>query len=99
MLLHPLDLSNHVLWEGYLSSGTLGSSGAILFSIVKRIREYWGKDLEETVILFRAHHSMADHVSLANVITDISDESEMIQNQVSTLFKKKKNVLVGFLVR
>ena len=90
MLLHPLDLSNHGLWEGYVSSGTLGSSGAIPFSTVKLLKEQGGEDLKETVILFRAHHSMADGVSLANVITDISDESEMIQGQVSALFKKQK---------
>ena len=100
LLIKPLDISNQGLWEGVLSTGTLGSSGAIPASIVKQIKQQnskkKAKDLKETVILFRAHHAMADGVSLANVITDLSDESEMINDsiakQMMSIKKKKKQL-------
>lgn len=103
MLTANLDLNSR-LWEGRISNGALGSSGAISAAKVRKIIEAsppQGDNHGETVILFRAHHALGDGVSLGAAIADLSDEAEefreSVQNHVSTQRSRKKHTVSFFL--
>lgn len=71
------------LWEVQMSSGKLGSSGAISKAKTEAIlKEANERNSLETVMLFRSHHAMADGVSIASVIGEISDEADEVQAMI-----------------
>ena len=82
------------LWEVQMSSGQLGSSGAISKRKSQVIRENFDAeneaDLQETVMLFRSHHAMADGVSIASVIGEISDEADEVQDMIHKMVSAHK---------
>lgn len=85
MLTSPLDV-NQRLWEANISSGKIGSSGAISSA---KVRDMPNEE-EETVILFRAHHALADGVSLGAAISDLSDEADQIQESIQLHLETRK---------
>ena len=88
LLTEPMDVTNR-LWEVYISSGRLGSSGAIsrlkVDNIQRDQREASGDGNKDTesVLLFKAHHCLGDGVSLAAAISDLSDEAEELRGLVT----------------
>lgn len=84
-LVSPLDLESK-LWECEVSTGALGSSGAII-SGIKYISQ---NDGSETVFLFRNHHVLCDGVSLSTVVSDASDESKELNDMRIGAIEKKQ---------
>jgi hypothetical protein len=95
-LLEPLDLSQS-LWQTKIATGgTIGQSGAFPKRHLSDKNEGVG-DKVESLIVFRAHHCMADGVSLGTIFSDLMDESEEFQQLVTTKikqFKKRKKSLL-----
>lgn len=97
-LYEPLDLNSR-LWEAWTATGgALGQSGAIS-STPRKIEKSQGATTGgdetnvESLLLFRAHHCMADGVSLATLFIDLMDEGPEIQAKIQEqieIFKKKK---------
>mmetsp|Transcript_31982 Transcript_31982/g.37286 ORF Transcript_31982/g.37286 Transcript_31982/m.37286 type:complete len:578 (-) Transcript_31982:20-1753(-) len=93
------------LWELQISSGELGSSGAISRKKVEEI--YKEKDpkserikpLNESLLLFRCHHSLGDGVSLTAALGDLFDEAQLIKDMIQKEIQKRKDKLrkTGFL--
>jgi hypothetical protein len=91
-LYEPLDL-NIRLWEAWTATGgSIGQSGAITSE-----QKGEGKADEndvESLLLFRAHHCMADGVSLGALFGDLMDEGpefqEKIKKQIKNFKQKKK---------
>lgn len=88
LLLDPFDLSKS-LWQAKTTTGGfLGQSGAIPPPSIKE-----SDDSVESLILFRAHHCMADGVSLGAIFVDLMDEKEELEELISTkvaAFKKQR---------
>jgi len=82
MALSPLDVTKG-LFEIEISSGALGSSGAIP-SDMGNLKEYD----RETVVLFRVHHSLCDGVSMAAAVGDLSDEAAQLKDKI---LQERKN--------
>lgn len=88
------------LWSVQISSGDLGSSGAISKHKVEQIkkermpeatsRSRSNRPLKETVLLFKCHHAMADGVSLAASISDLLDEAGEIRQKIEMEIKKRR---------
>lgn len=95
MLTDALDVTDK-LWEVQLSSGPLGSSGAISRAKAEALtRDDAGASKEreakeESVLLFRAHHALADGVSLAAALSDLCDEAEEIRSTIRGELKRRK---------
>ena len=97
LLTEPLDLTNK-LWEVYISSGPLGSSGAISRLKVGGVApgdtatgstDGIGAG-QESLFLFRSHHSLADGVSLISALGDLVDEAEEIRDMIKAEIKRRK---------
>jgi len=99
-LLEPMDLMDR-LWEVQISSGPLGSSGAIGRAKVDASQKESvnSKPTTESVLLFRAHHALGDGVSLVAAVSDLCDEAqelrEMVQKEIRR--RKEKFMKLGFL--
>jgi len=90
------------LWEVHISSGKLGSSGAISRLKVDNLRREdaaaaasgdgvaAGPTDTETILLFRAHHALADGVSLIAALADLSDEAEEFRSMVKEAMKRRR---------
>ena len=98
-LYEPLDLTTR-LWEAWTATGgAIGQSGAIAIPTANEISNSSNNDDEtsnvESLLLFRAHHCMADGVSLAALFVDLMDEGpEMqaeIQRQIRAYKKTKRS--------
>jgi len=93
-LYEPLDLNTR-LWEAWTATGgSIGQSGAITStSIQQQQNEKDNKDVE-SLLLFRAHHCMADGVSLSALFGDLMDEGpefqEKIKQKIQWFQQKKK---------
>jgi diacylglycerol O-acyltransferase len=88
-LLLPMDLSQS-LWQAWTATGgRMGQSGAIPSSSTTS-----NKDDVESLLLFRAHHCMADGVSLGAIFGDLMDEGavfrEMIQDKLAAFRQSRK---------
>jgi hypothetical protein len=102
-LYEPLDLNSR-LWETWTATGgALGQSGAISSTPTNNNIETsqgaassttGGDETNvESLLLFRAHHCMADGVSLASLFIDLMDEGPELQAKIQEqieIFKKKK---------
>lgn len=97
-LTEPLDLTDE-LWEVFISSGRLGSSGAISRLKVGSTAAPGGADTsgtdsggagQESLLLFRSHHTLADGVSLISALGDLVDEAEEIRDMIKTEIKRRK---------
>ncbi|KAL7549425.1 hypothetical protein ACHAWF_012696 [Thalassiosira exigua] len=84
-LLSPMDVTDQP-WEICLSSGPIGSSGAILNS--KELIQEGYKT--ETVALFRVHHVICDGVSISAAVKDISDEKDKLDGLMLDAVEKYK---------
>jgi diacylglycerol O-acyltransferase / wax synthase len=93
-LLAPMDLSKG-LWEVSVGTGgKIGQSGAISSSRQTPHGGPPGVDVE-SLLLFRAHHCMADGVSLGAIFGDLMDEGEefraLIEEKVKEFRKRKRS--------
>ena len=99
LLTEPLDLTDK-LWEVFVSSGRLGSSGAIsrlkagnaVANTTSTTSTSSGSaDAgQESLLLFRSHHSLADGVSLIAALGDLVDEAEEIRDMIKAEIKRRK---------
>jgi len=93
-VLKPMDLTQG-LWEAWIGSGgTIGQSGAIPKTTTTAtttttkdvVDENVDNDVDEkmveSLLLFRAHHCLADGVSLATVFADLMDEGEEFRTRI-----------------
>lgn len=99
LLTEPLDLTEK-LWEVFISSGRLGSSGAISRLKVGRTAAPGIADTgsatnggagQESLLLFRSHHTLADGVSLISALGDLVDEAEEIRDMIKAEIKRRKD--------
>jgi len=101
-LTDPIDVTDRP-WEINISSGPLGSSGAILNSeeLIKQGYKV------ETVALFRVHHVVCDGVSMSAIVKEMSDEKEQLDSLLLDAVDKYKTQvmkmgvikrLVGFIL-
>lgn len=93
-LLKPMDLSQS-LWQAWAGTGgKVGQSGAIPATTATATAEP-NSTTVESLLLFRAHHCMADGVSLGAIFGDLMDEGEqfqqMIQQKIKAFRRKKKS--------
>ncbi len=90
---------NNKLWEVQMSTGDLGSSGAISAKRVKDIRQEFeqeeggGKSStpKESVLVFRCHHALGDAVSLVAAFGDLLDEAVEIREKIKAELKRRKD--------
>jgi hypothetical protein len=85
------------LWFVQISSGELGSSGAISKHKVNELKkEKSDTPKKESVLLFKCHHSMGDAVSLTAALGDLLDEAQdirqMIEDEIRRRRKKRKDL-------
>lgn len=84
-LTDPIDVTDRP-WEINISSGPLGSSGAIL-NTEELIQQGYKV---ETVALFRVHHVVCDGVSMSAIVKDMSDEKEQLDSLLLDAVDKYK---------
>jgi len=85
-LYDPLDLTT-TLWEAWTATGgAIGQSGAIP---IHARHPGPTKDVE-SLLLFRAHHCMADGVSLAALFGDLMDEGPELQAKIHSQIQAYK---------
>lgn len=98
LLTEPLDLTDK-LWEVFVSSGRLGSSGAIsrlkvgnaVANTTSTNTSSASEDAgQESLLLFRSHHSLADGVSLIAALGDLVDEAEEIRDMIKAEIRRRK---------
>ena len=98
LLTEPLDLTEK-LWEVFISSGRLGSSGAISRLKAESTAAPGGADAggagQESLLLFRSHHTLADGVSLISALGDLVDEAEEIRDMIKAEIKRRKDKVKG----
>lgn len=81
-LTSPIDVTDKP-WEVSVSTGPIGTSGAIINSDELREQGYQ----TETVALFRVHHVVCDGVSIAAVVKDVCDEKVRVTLLLSGLYR------------
>ena len=84
MLLSPMNV-NSKLWEVQYSTGEYGSSNAI-FNAENDHRKYE----QETLCLFKVHHSLCDGVSISVAIGDCTDESNILKQKIMEEYKRRR---------
>jgi diacylglycerol O-acyltransferase len=96
-LLDPMDLSKSLWQVATTTGGVIGQSGAIHSSSSTRYSNTPGNKTDdnsvESLVVFRAHHCMADGVSLGAIFVDLMDEKEEFQELLFTkieAFKKQR---------
>jgi hypothetical protein len=88
----PLDLDRR-LWEvRTATNGVIGQSGAIEPSRLQRILEQKADVHDvESLLFFRAHHCMADGVSLGALFGDFMDEGSEFRSRILEEIQKYKS--------
>lgn len=90
LLTQPLDLTKS-LWEMQIASGgTIGSSGAMS----QHQARHSSQQPVESVLFFRAHHSMGDGMSLGAVLSELCDEAMEFRNLISKEYYRRKDKLL-----
>ena len=89
LLTEPLDLTDK-LWEVHVSSGELGASGAISRLKAGHRKVEMDNDTEESLLLFRSHHTLADGVSLISALGDLVDEANDIRDAIKAELNRRK---------
>ena len=91
-----MDVKNR-LWLVQISSGELGSSGAISKQRVEQIKQERSNEqqgeqptIKESVLLFKCHHCMGDAVSFVTAISDLIDEADEIKELIRNEIQKRK---------
>ncbi|KAL3939441.1 MAG: hypothetical protein SGBAC_005843 [Bacillariaceae sp.] len=112
LLLEPLDLSKSLWQVTTATGGNIGQSGAISTSdatttttttMIPKHHQLFDDNVE-SLLLFRAHHCMADGVSLGALFVDLMDEQEEMQAMMAGKIgafkknRKKKSWLQKLLV-
>lgn len=91
-LMTPINVFDK-LWEVQISSGTLGSSGAISKDKVQDIINNSDQDankLIESLLLFRCHHSLGDAVSMTAALGNLLDEAEEIRDMIKEEIRRRR---------
>jgi hypothetical protein len=88
-LTHPLQVTD-ALWQVQLSSGNMGTSGAISKIKATRLLSREVPHFRETILLFRGHHALADGVSLTAAFSDLCDEAQEIQNAIRLHLQRRQ---------
>jgi len=88
----PLDLTSR-LWEAWTATGgAVGQSGIVSsLDSAEKVRD--DERNVESLLLFRAHHCMADGVSLGALFSDLVDEGPEIRAHIQSqikLYKKSR---------
>jgi len=78
---------NRKLWEATISTGPIGSSGAIDPAKAKKLLST--NHDTETVALFRIHHALADGVSMSVALGDVTDESNELKSAVQSEISRR----------
>lgn len=76
---------NCKLWEMQYSTGEYSSSSAI-FNAENDNQNYE----QETVCLFKVHHSLCDGVSISVAIGDCTDESNILKQKIMEEYKRRR---------
>eukprot|EP00934_Nitzschia_sp_Nitz4_P006384 Nitzschia sp. Nitz4//scaffold105_size73764//18376//20088//NITZ4_005672-RA/size73764-processed-gene-0.3-mRNA-1//1//CDS//3329532435//6374//frame0 len=91
-IFQPFDL-NESLWQAWTASGgAIGQSGSVSKVHAEAIAKS-DPSAVESFLLFRAHHCLADGVSLATIFGELVDEGEEISKNIETKvaeFKRRK---------
>lgn len=78
----PLDLDTR-LWEAQTATGgAIGQSGAIPQQKLLELQKKSHPNDVESLLFFRAHHCMADGVSLGALFGDLMDEGDEMQQRI-----------------
>lgn len=83
------------LWEAHISSGPIGSSGAISKKCAEQLAPNFDR---ETVALFRIHHALADGVSMSVALGDVCDEAEDLKDKMMAEMKKRRKNFKGLSI-
>jgi len=89
-LTHPLNVEDS-LWQVQISSGTLGSSGAIPGNKATLLQQEFPY-FKESILLFRGHHALADGVSLTAAFGDLTDEAQELRKIIQKEVKRRMGV-------
>jgi len=87
LLMTPMEVQKK-LWEVQISTGPLGSSGAIGQNLLPDLLSS-GKDIE-SILLFRFHHALGDAASFAAACSDLFDETLQIKSMIKNELQKRK---------
>lgn len=90
MLVTPMNV-NMCLWDLQLSSGDLGSSGAL--KTQECLTNNNAAMTRESLLLFRVHHSLCDAVSLSVAIGELADESKQLKENIFKEISKRMNAI------
>ena len=80
----PLQVTDS-LWQVQISSGSMGSSGAIPKIKAARLVQPF-----ESILLFRGHHALADGVSLTAAFSDLCDEAQELRKAVKSELQRRR---------
>ena len=94
-LTHPLNVEDS-LWQVQISSGTLGSSGAISGNKATLLQQEFPY-FKESILLFRGHHALADGVSLTAAFGDLTDEAVELREAIHAEVKRRTGASKSFL--
>ena len=94
-LTHPLAVTE-ALWQVQISSGALGSSGAIPGNKATLLAQGFPY-FKESVLLFRGHHALADGVSLTAAFSDLCDEAQELRDAVQQEIQRRGGPSKTFL--
>jgi diacylglycerol O-acyltransferase / wax synthase len=87
----PIDLDTR-LWEARTATGgAIGQSGAIPADRIVVVKKESKPFDVESLLFFRAHHCMADGVSLGALFGDLMDEGPEIQQRIALEIAKFKS--------
>jgi len=78
------------LWEAQVSTGTIGSSGAIRKEVAEELMDTHDR---ETIVVFRVHHALCDGVSLSVAMGDLCDEAKELDAIVAKRKREHKEKL------
>lgn len=98
LLTAPLDVTE-ALWEARVTSGPVGTSGAVSKIETEYLPE---SHTSESLIMFRSHHALADGASLVSAFLELCDEAEELKKQVKAAVKlrrKKAKTLMERLLK
>jgi hypothetical protein len=87
-LTHPLTVTD-ALWQVQITSGKMGKSGAIPRFKATRLSQQF-PDYQESILLFRGHHALADGVSLTAAFSDLCDEAQDIRDAIHREIKRRR---------
>jgi diacylglycerol O-acyltransferase len=95
LLTAPLDVTE-ALWEAKVTSGPVGTSGAISKIETEHLP---ASHTSESLIMFRSHHALADGASLVAAFMELCDEADEIKAKVKAALKLRRKKAKSLLQR